>query len=70
MNEQRAFTVVVTGCSNCPNYSDEFGTCKLDCINKGIAGYRGDYNLIKANEVSITTTCPMWNEAKHIGELK
>jgi hypothetical protein len=59
----RVFTVEVTGCADCPNYSDEFGTCKLDCINKDIAAYRGDYKLTKDNEMQITESCPMYQHS-------
>jgi hypothetical protein len=69
MNEQRAFTVVVNGCKNCPKSNYVFLCCMADLLNDeddNLASYR----IFKQNENAITPTCPMWNEAKPIGELK
>lgn len=68
MNEQRAFTFVVTGCSNCPSariIKIGYGICS-EITTAGI----DDHEIYKQNKDAITPTCPMWNEAKPIGELK
>ena len=65
MNEQRAFTVVVTGCMGCPH--------RIGCECNH---YPHCANLVKSyrfhdNKDAITPSCPMWSEAKpFIGELK
>jgi hypothetical protein len=64
MKEQRAFTVVVTGCSSCPNIrrgEQRFhATCNATIFNS--------VALVRDNYQDITESCPMWNEAKHIKE--
>lgn len=67
MNEQRAFTVVVTGCMNCPfhttsTYND---TNVYDFCDEG-----GGDDAFSKNKDAITPSCPMWSESKPIGELK
>jgi hypothetical protein len=53
----RAFTVVVTGCSDCPYASRKIDVCRLASLFKwGI--------VYKQNKHAITPTCLMWNEAK------
>jgi hypothetical protein len=60
MNEQRAFTVVVTGCSNCP--FDAPHGCSLT---------NNDHQIVYLQNVkAITPTCPMFEKSKIIGELK
>jgi hypothetical protein len=67
MNEQRAFTVVVTSCRVCPHrtYSSHDYWC---LIGSGVVSQC--IELYKQNRNAITPSCPMWNEAKPIGELK
>jgi hypothetical protein len=69
MNEQRAFTVVVTGCSNCPHFADEFGACFKAMPTTGF-GTKKQRKLVDENYKAITPSCPMWPAAKPIGELK
>jgi hypothetical protein len=70
MNEQRAFSVVVTGCKNCPEpyYDEAYGT--YGCGRNDTSTIGKEFTLYKQNQNAITPTCPMWNEAKPIGELK
>jgi hypothetical protein len=60
MNERRAFTVVVTGCKNCPNIrrgEQRFhATCNATLFNS--------LALVRDNYQDITESCPMCNEAK------
>lgn len=66
MNEQRAFTVVVTACKNCPAVSGLRGAgayCSRANPVLRFEAYMENYQ-------AITPSCPMWSEAKPIGELK
>jgi hypothetical protein len=65
MNEQRAFTVVVNGCRNCHLADKENRLCNTPNTTWNEARV-----IFVGNENAITPTCPMWNEAKPIGELK
>jgi hypothetical protein len=69
MNEQRAFTVVVTGCKNCPCVRIPYGDklCGHPEIDGSLQLYEDYY---RHNKHAITPTCPMWNEAKPLEELK
>jgi hypothetical protein len=69
MTEQRTFTVVVTGCSNCPHFADEFGACFQANANGGY-GDKKQRKLVKENYSTITPTCPMYDQSKPTGELK
>jgi hypothetical protein len=62
----RIFTVEVTGCMDCPFHRDE----SIDSVARCIRVHVGQVQLARENEYAITPTCPMWNEAKPIGELK
>jgi hypothetical protein len=68
MKEQRVFTVVVTGCQDCPEpyYDEEYGA--YGCGHNDAIGK--NFTFFKQNQKAITSSCPMWNEAKPIGELK
>jgi hypothetical protein len=72
MNEQRAFTVVVTGCWNCHySYDSDFSAT-------GMNGWCGKYprnqthpkSLISDNYNTITPTCPMYKHSQIEGEEK
>lgn len=68
MNEQRAFTVTVTGCKNCKKANQSPTTYLTEC---GLAGTIAlAQELGRMNYGAITPSCPMWSEAKPIGELK
>jgi hypothetical protein len=69
MNEQRAFTVVVTGCKDCPKTKYSMFTGNYWCGHDP-NGVSASVHIYDQNYSAITPTCPMWNEAKPIGELK
>jgi hypothetical protein len=69
MNEQRAFTVVVTGCKNCHLSDCKQEVCLYGTVFTEHQNRRASQRFSE-NFKSITPTCPMWNEAKPIGELK
>jgi hypothetical protein len=62
----RAFTVVVTGCSDCP-FADNGD--QLDCLHDYKTAALASNRWIQ-NVQRITPSCPMWNEAKPFEELK
>ncbi len=66
MNEQRAFTVTVTGCKyGCQFFRD----VDLDSVARCIHGYVNQVELVRQNKDQLTNSCPMWSEAKpFIGE--
>jgi hypothetical protein len=70
MNEQRAFTVVtvIRGCKTpCPHYDGD-DMCDREFIRP--ENFRRAMKLFVENQHTLTPTCPRWNEAKPIGELK
>jgi hypothetical protein len=68
MNEQRAFTIVITGCSNCPAANPgAFSYSKTCNMASTIADSQ---KLFHENVQGITPTCPMFEKSKIIGELK
>ena len=70
MNEQRAFTIVVQNCKDCYylHYSDHAGNM---CLHASTPDSRNIRQVIyQQNKDAITPSCPMWSEAKPIGELK
>jgi hypothetical protein len=64
MNEQHAFTIVVKSCNTCPYAKHRIKHCNITISNER-AG-----NCYTENKDAITPSCPMWSEAKPIGELK
>jgi hypothetical protein len=60
MNEQRAFTVVVTGCKDCPFKRHEFQFSYCDMVLPQMTSIE----LYANNYKAITPSCPMWSEAK------
>jgi hypothetical protein len=64
MNEQRAFTVAVNRCEVCPYARHARKYCNIPMTSFGAE------KVYAENLIAITKTCPMWNEAKPIGELK
>lgn len=64
MNEQRAFTVVVTGCRGCfhLHYCDNSGN---QCMHESTPDSRDlRQTIYQQNKDAITPSCPMWAEAK------
>lgn len=67
MNEQRAFTVVVTGCKNCP-YFDKDDMCEHPSITP--SNWRKAVDFVRQNKDTITPSCPMYDKSKLIGAIK
>lgn len=68
--EQRAVKVTVTvkGCMKCPNAKPSPFSYSKTC---NLASTVGDsQRLFHENVQGLTPSCPMWAEAKPIGELK
>lgn len=63
MTEQRAFTVVVTGCKDCPN------TAYAKCYHPDVTDYFEQEENFIANHSQLTDSCPMWDEAKPVEQL-